>query len=215
MLLQPADILLWRPLKPREYLICWILRSPYHHASLVDLTPSPVSLDQNIDFVSEYPVPIDKLLKMGYNFDVLRYIDAGSGEFQKQIVATFDKIRSLHYSYWMALKVPFGRSYLPEHVVPVKYVLNQDNSIKIRFRNYKYFTRQRAYEETHKSLTCSGAVALAYCLNGVDCCRKMKGRRVRHPVLYLPSDFLRFSGFELLGALNQSSNERALLNEKG
>lgn len=198
--LQTADILLWRALRPREYLISWVLRSPYHHASLVDIRDEPVSLDQNIDLVSESPVLISDLLKKGYRFDVLRYRHPLSELRRTQIRDTFLELQKLPYSYGMAFKVVLGRSYLPSRVRPIDYWLEKSPlKVGILYQDARdlpayYYARQ------YTSITCSGAVFLAYCINGLSPPFRLDDR-IRFPVSCLPADLASYPVFEKIGVL--------------
>lgn len=223
-----ADVLLWYPKKPREYLICWILRSRYHHASLLSanaITEEAYVLDQNIDLVSEDPVPLQDLLKCGYSFDIYRFKIPLSEFGKNEIKRSFNLLRQFHYPYLGSLKVPFGQSFLPKGVYPerfIAYTAHGYPKLDILFRapfcaGYGCTKKRHMpsnngcyWYETYDKITCSGAVVIAFCVAHTNCFVPVKSQfdpeqALRHPIFFLPEDFTSSQMFIHIGKIDSNT----------
>jgi len=223
-----ADVLLWYPKKFREYLICWALRSKYHHASLLSVNSKSSEvyvLDQNVDFVREDPVPLDGLLKYGYKFDVYRLQIPLSEYGRNEVKRTFNMLRQLHYPYLRSLRVPFNLSFLPKGVYPEKFVVYTQQGIprldimfctpfesKIPRKDKKcvQYKQNYCWYESFDKITCSGAVVLAFCVSVINCFIPDRNSfdpevPIRHPILFLPEDFATSPIFKKVGTIDSNT----------
>lgn len=100
-----ADILLWKPIFPRERLICSALNQPFHHVSMVKLIDGqPYIVEQNIDLVPEKPVSLESLLQNGYEFKLMRAFWVYK-KLRKRILSSFEEFIKSKYSYKDALLI--------------------------------------------------------------------------------------------------------------
>ncbi len=195
-----GDVLLFRPSNLKEWLISKVLRCPFHHTGMIQVTEGDAFvLEQNVDFYPREEHQLEKYLNR-YEFAVIRcrYI---TNYLRYRLVSRFRQIRRKAYNYRDALRTWLGNY----RAVPGEiYYWHNFGGILLMITRATP-GRQRPHVEFRNSFTCTAAIGLAHyftLVNQVNVSNLFPGKCL----WYLrPDDFLDNYAFTVLGRINANT----------